>query len=110
MNEEILKELLAIFAEGDIHEETQVNIDGKILDLSLVKEGNDITLKLSYKEDEFEKYINGLDQDVFVEACEKFEELTGERLSNDVDHDMFKAVVNEIIKEKINNLKKLLVG
>ena len=108
MSEEILRELLAIFAEDDIHEETEVNVDGKILNISLVKEDNDITLKLSYKEDEFENYINSLDQDIFVEACEKFEDLTGEHLDNDVDHDTFKSVVNQVISSKIEELKKQL--
>jgi len=109
MNDEILKQLLAIFAEDDLHEETEFTDNGNTLNVSLVKEGNDITLKLSLKEDEFEKYINELDQDIFIEACERFEELTGEHLSNDVDHNLFKSVVNEVVKNKINELQKLLV-
>lgn len=108
MNEEILRDLLTIFTQDDVHEETEFSIDGKTLNLNLDKEGNEIVLKLSFKEDEFEKYINELDQDIFVEACENFEDLTGEHLSNDVDHDLFKSVVNEVIRKKIDSLKKFL--
>lgn len=108
MNEELLKELLSVFEQEDMHEETEFNIDDKTFNLVLDKEGNDITMKLSLTEDEFEKYINELDQDVFVEACENFEKMTGVQLSNDVEPEMFKGVVNEVIKNKINNLKKFL--
>lgn len=108
MNEELLKELLSVFEQDDMHEETEFNIDGKTFNLVLDKEGNDITMKLSLTEDEFEKYINELDQDVFIEACENFEKMTGVQLSNDVEPEMFKGVVNEVIKNKINNLKKFL--
>jgi hypothetical protein len=52
--------------------------------------------------------VNSLDQDIFVEACEKFEDLTGEHLDNDVDHDTFKSVVNQVISAKIEELKKQL--
>jgi len=108
MNEEILKQLIAIFAMEDVNEETEVIVDGKLLNIKLKKEGNDISLNLSYKEDEFENYINSLDEDIFIEACERFEDLTGEQLNNNIDHDTFKAVVHTVASERIEDLKKLL--
>jgi len=108
MNEEILKQLIAIFAMEDVNEETEVIVDGKLLNIKLKKEGNDISLNLSYKEDEFENYINSLDEDIFIEACERFEDLTGEQLNNNIDHDTFKEVVHTVASERIEDLKKLL--
>lgn len=110
MNEQILNELLPFFASEAINEETEVNIDGNILNISVIKEEgeNKITLTVEYKEDDFKKYVDSLDEDIFIEACEKFEELTGIHLSNDVDKDVFKEVVNQVIKNRIKNLEKFI--
>ena len=110
MNEELLTELLPIFANGEIHEEQEVNIDGDILKVSINKEEdeNKITLVVEYKEDEFQKYIDSLDEDIFIEACEQFENKTGIPLNDDVDKDLFKEVVRQVIAERINKLRALL--
>ena len=53
--------------------------------------------------------INWLnDEDIFIESCEKFEQLTGVQLGDDVDKDLFKEVVNQIVTNKINKLKKFV--
>jgi hypothetical protein len=108
MNEDILKELLSIFAGEDVQEETEVNINGNELKLFLKKEGNDIILRLSLQEDEFKKFVNSLDEDIFIEACERYKEITGADLSDNVDEDSFKAVVNQVIKGKISRLQKFI--
>lgn len=110
MYEEILTELLPFFAGGSIQEEQEVNLDGNILKISINKGENEnkITLIVEYKEDEFHKYIDSLDEDIFVEACEKFEDLTGQHLSDDVDAELFKEVVRNVVAQRISNLKKFL--
>jgi hypothetical protein len=110
MYEEILTELLPFFAGGSIQEEQEVNLDGDILKVSINKGENEnkITLTVEYIEDEFRKYIDSLDEDIFIEACEKFEDLTGQHLSDDVDTDLFKEVVRNVIAQRIDNLKKFL--
>lgn len=110
MYEEILTELLPFFASGSIQEEQEINLDGDILKVSINKGENEnkITLVVEYKEDEFQKYVDSLDEDIFVEACERFEEITGEHLSNETDHDLFKEVVRRVVAERIKKLQNLL--
>lgn len=110
MNEQILTELLPFFASEEINEKTEVNLDGNILTIELIKkeDENKITLTVEYEEDEFKKFVDSLDEDIFIESCEKFEELTGTPLSNDVDKDTFKEVVKNVVKNRINNLKKFI--
>ena len=110
MNEEILNELLPFFASDAINEEVELDLDGNVFKLSVIKkEGeNKIVLTVEYEEDEFKKYVDSLDEDIFIESCEKFEQLTGVQLSDDVDKDLFKEVVNQIVTNKINKLKKFV--
>lgn len=109
MYKELLTEILPYFAADDLNEETEVNIDGDTLRLSVNKEDNKIILTVEYvQEDKFEKWVKSLDQDVFIEACERFQEFTGNKLTDEVDHNVFKEVVNTIIKEKICTLQKQL--
>ena len=111
MYEELLTQLLPVFIEsGEINEETEVDIDGNILKITINKEEdeNKIVMTVEYKEDEFKKYVDSLDEDIFIEACEKFESKTGIPLNDDVDKDLFKEVVRQIIAEKINKLRALL--
>ena len=110
MNEEILNELLPFFASDAINEEVELNLDGNVFKLSIIKkEGeNKIVLTVEYEEDEFKKYVDSLDEDIFIESCEKFEQLTGVQLGDDVDKDLFKEVVNQIVTNKINKLKKFV--
>lgn len=111
MYEELLTQLLPIFIDSEeVNEETEVDIDGNILKITINKEEgeNKITMTVEYKEDEFKKYIDSLDEDIFIEACEQFENKTGIPLNDDVDKDLFKEVVRQVIAERINKLRTLL--
>lgn len=57
------------------------------------------------KEKEFKNWCQTLDDDLFVEACERFESLTGIALKDVEDYDMFKQVVKQIAQEKIQKLQ-----
>ena len=108
MEEELIKQLVSIFNEEDCEEESTFELDGNVLIMKLVKEGNKVNLSLEWKEDEFKKYVNSLDEDIFLEACEKFEELTGKPLSDNTNPEQFKAVVKQLISSKIDRLKAFI--
>lgn len=110
MEKELLNELLPIFASGSVNEETEIDIDGNILKVTVTKEEdeNKVTMVVEYIEDDFKKWVNSLDEDIFIEACEKFEEITGKPLSDDTEESDFRAVVSKVIQDKISNLKKFI--
>lgn len=110
MNEELLTELLPIFASGQVSEEEEIDLDGSILKVSINKKENEnkVVMVVEYIEDDFKKWVNSLDEDIFIEACEKFEEITGKPLSDDTEESDFRAVVSKVIQDKISNLKKFI--
>lgn len=107
MYEEIYKELINIFNESSMHEEYVID-NNIFITADKAENENKINIVIEYKKDDFEEYIDSLDEDIFVEACSKFEDITGEQLSNDTDPDKFKSVVNKVIQQKIENLKSFL--
>ena len=112
MDKELLMELLPFFTMGEVNEELEANIDGSILKVSVIKkeDENKITMTLDFEQnenDEFKEYIDSLDEDIFIEACEQFEDLTGQHLSDEVNPELFKSVVKRVIENKINKLKSL---
>jgi len=64
------------------------------------------------KDNDFEKYLKGMSDELFQEVCERFEEETGITL-NDFAHDvnptLFKQVVSKICREKIMDLTKFIL-
>ena len=108
--EELFNKLNEILNHDSLHEEYEIEVDGNIFNITANKaEGeNKINIVVELKEDKFKKYINSLDENIFVEACEKFKEYTGEQLTDEVDQDLFKSVVQRVISEKIDRLKSFL--
>ena len=76
---------------------------------ALIYDNCTVLVKESAK-DKVEKWCESIDDDIFVEACEKFEELTGKSL-NEADesklYNLFQAVVQQVVSAKIDKLKKL---
>lgn len=59
----------------------------------------------------FKEYLENLDDTLFQEICERFEEETGITLNDfahDIDPELFKQVVANICQEKIDNLSRLI--
>lgn len=111
-----LEALLPIFEQDTVEEQRELIYDGHHFDASLEKTEDDtltITIKYNKEEsakDKFEKWCESIDDDIFVEACEKFEELTGKSL-NEADesklYHLFQTVVQQVVSAKIDKLKKL---
>lgn len=85
-------------------------------EITTIKKGNLVTYSIKYHNpaDAFEKYVKSLDDDIFVKACEMYEELTGQSLNNldkliknnkltDNDIKSFKNVVDEVVLDDINH-------
>ncbi len=108
--EELFNELNEILNQDSLHEEYEIEVDGNIFNITADKAENEnkINIVVELKEDKFKKYINSLDENIFVEVCEKFKEYTGEQLTDEVDQDLFKSVVQRVISEKIDRLKSFL--
>lgn len=96
-----------------ILEEYQLTPIGDI-SVEVTKEDNTFDIHISGKveDDEFNKYLQNMDDELFQEVCERFEEETGITL-NDFAHDvnpaLFKQVVSKICREKIMDLTKFIL-
>lgn len=104
--DQLVKEILKQYdleIEGDIlvnltaeNDEFQITINGTIKDL---------------KRSQFEEWCNKLDEDIFLETCDKYESLTGKSLKDaddDNDYESFVKVAQHIIKDKIKRLEQYL--
>lgn len=107
----LIKELMSI---DQLHEEYKDNNISYVIDAT--KEGDTLNITISLQEDtrkeEFENWCKSIDDDIFVETCEKFEELTGKTLHEIAEeelYDEFKTVVKELVKSKIESLQSLLI-
>lgn len=77
---------------------------------------SDEMIKLEYKynnlEDEFLKYCESLDDDIFVEACERFNDYKPIREFskniNSKDIKIFKNIVEKIVCNKIDYYKEMI--
>lgn len=93
--------------------EYQLETDGDI-SVEVTTEDNtfDIHISGKLKDNDFEKYLKGMSDELFQEVCERFEEETGITL-NDFAHDvnpaLFKQVVSKICREKIMDLTKFIL-
>lgn len=76
--EQLINELLA---------EYKLNVDGEI-SMEISKDNNTftITIKGELKDNEFEKYLREMDDDLFQEICERFEDETGMTLNEFANH------------------------
>lgn len=92
--------------------EYNLNVDGDI-SVEISKEDNtfSINIKGTVKDNEFENYLKQMDDELFQEICERFEEETGITLNdfaNDINPSLFKKVANKICREKIQNLTRFI--
>lgn len=93
--------------------EYQLETDGEV-SVEVTAENNtfDIHISGKLKDNDFEKYLKGMSDELFQEVCERFEEETGITL-NDFAHDvnpaLFKQVVSKICREKIMDLTKFIL-
>ena len=97
---QLVKEVLAEY-ELKVKEDITVNLD---------QEDNDhfsITIHGTIDND-FERWCNSLDDDLFVEACEQYEDITGMPLSEE-NPELFKKVVSDICRQKIDELNKFVI-
>ena len=92
---QLVREVLAEYGLK-VKEDITVNLD---------QEDNDhfsITIH-GIVDNDFEKWCNSLDDDLFVEACEQYEDITGMPLSEE-NPELFKKVVSDICRQKIDEL------
>lgn len=112
LTKEFLEKLIPAFTQEIVSEKTELDYEGHHFDAELDKnEDDELTIVIKYRS--FKKWCKQIDDDIFVEACEQFEELTGRAL-RDVEeeelYDLFKTVVQEVVKSKIEDLHKKYLG
>ena len=119
LTKEFLEKLIPVFTQELVSEETELNYEEHHFDAKLDKnEDDELTIVIKYRReeslrDQFMKWCEQVDDDIFIKACEQFEELTGRPLSEVEEeelYDLFKTVVQEIVKSKIEDLHKKYLG
>lgn len=115
LTQKFLEQLFPVFGQESVQEQTELVYDGHHFNAELDKNENDelkIVIKYNREKslrDKFEEWCDTVDDDIFVEACEKFEELTGKSLAEAEEeqlYDMFQSVVKEVVKNRIQDLSK----
>ena len=110
LTDEIVKQLLAI-DEFDSFEESQ---DTEDYSISLRKEDNKTIIEIEKKKDsDLRTFINKLNDDLFIKACNKVEEYTGKSLnvwnqnySEESILNMFKNVTSRLLEDESESLQK----
>ena len=92
----------------------EYGIDAKEVEIKLSQDNDSFTLTIKGKAnlDDFKEYLEDLDDDLFQEACERFEEETGITLNDfahNINPDLFKKVVSNLCQEKIDNLSQFIL-
>ena len=122
---EVLNSLIKAFNYDECQEATTIqNEPGVAYEVDLKKDGDVLTIVIEKKnlvnkeKQEFEKWLDSIDDDMFQEALERVHEITGidaKQLNEDYDSEefkgiikLFKDIVPVIAKEKIDNLAKYL--
>lgn len=122
---EILNELIKVFKFDEYQEATTIQNNPDVAyEVDLKKDGDTVTLVIEKKElvnkekQEFEKWLDTVDDEMFQEALTKVHEITGidaRQLDEDYNSPefkgiikLFKQIVPAIAQEKINNLSKYL--
>ena len=107
MKDSIIQQLVE-----EILKSYNLKLDGDEINVAVTQDDENFEIKINCKvNDEFKRYVDELDEDLFMEACDRFEEETGISLNefaHNPDFNTFKSVVNTIIKERIEDLSKLL--
>lgn len=106
MNEKITQLVKEILAEYNLKVEDEVVVEIKQTEDDAFQIIINGTLK-----NEFKTWCEKLDDDIFVEACERFEDETGislQRMEENLDTELFKQVVAKICKERINKLSQFI--
>ena len=115
LTKKFLESVIPAFMQEVTSEQTELIYEGHHFDAKLDKTEDDVlNISIKYKKEDtikaqFEKWCEQIDDDIFVEACEKFEELTGKSLEKVEDEQLynaFQAVVREVVKERIATLNK----
>lgn len=117
--EELLKTLIKeLFAMNELHQEYQDNDTHFVVDSQ--KKGNTLTIKVQLLENEdkkeFERWLEGIDDDLFGEVLDELKEREGlkeiDALYNSKDYkkviERVKSKTKEIAARKIKELQKLL--
>ncbi len=122
---EILNALIKAFDYNVCQEATTIqNEPGVAYEVDLKKDGDTLTIVIEKKElenkdkKEFEAWLDTVDDNMFQEALEKVQKITGidaKQLDKDYNSDdykgiinLFKKIISQIAQEKINNLQRYL--
>lgn len=122
---EVLNSLIKAFNYDECQEATTIqNEPGVAYEVDLKKDGDVLKIVIEKKnlvnkeKQEFEEWLDSIDDDMFQEALERVHEITGidaKQLDEDYNSKefkgiikLFKDIVPVIAKEKINNLTKYL--
>lgn len=122
---EILNALIKAFDYNVCQEATTIqNEPGVAYEVDLKKDGDTLTIVIEKKElenkdkKEFEAWLDTVDDNMFQEALEKVQRITGidaKQLDEDYNSDNYKGIINlfkkiipQIAQEKINNLQRYL--
>lgn len=115
LTKKFLERVLPAFSQDVMAEENEIIFDEHHFNATLKKTEDDVlTIVIKYEKEKSlkEQFINWcqqIDDDIFVEACEKFEQLTGKTLKEADEeklYDLFQTVVKEVVKYKIDKLTK----
>ena len=92
----------------------EYGIEAKEVEIELSQDNDSFTLTIKGKADldDFKEYLDDLNDDLFQEACERFEDETGITLNDfahNINPDLFKQVVSQICQEKVDNLSKFIL-
>jgi hypothetical protein len=122
---EILNALIKAFDYNVCQEATTIqNEPGVAYEVDLNKDGDTLTIVIEKKElenkdkKEFEAWLDTVDDNMFQEALEKVQKITGidaKQLDKDYNSNDYKGIINlfkkiipQIAQEKINNLQRYL--
>ena len=114
---EILNALIKAFDYNVCQEATTIqNEPGVAYEVDLKKDGDTLTIVIEKKE--FEAWLDTVDDNMFQEALEKVQKITGidaKQLDEDYNSNDYKGIINlfkkiipQIAQEKINNLQRYL--
>jgi len=122
---EILNALIQAFKYDKCQEATTIQNNPDVAyEVDLKKDGDTLTIVIERKElenkqkKEFEQWLDSIDDDIFQEALERVQKLTGidaKQLDEDYNSEdymriinLFKKMVPNIAKERIDSLQKYL--
>lgn len=115
LTQKFLEQLFPLFDKEVATEQTELVYDGHHFDAKLDKnEEDELTIIIKYNREnslrhKFEEWCNTVDDDIFIEACQRFQDITGytlEEAEEEELYDDFQSVVREVVKGKIESLSK----